>query len=277
VNRTMNRTVPVWRRSKRMLCRAMFLACAWSAVTFAAMPDRAQAQGFFDFLFGGFHDRQSPQVNSYAEPGSPVGRVAPAPLGSESIRQSSADGGRAAGFCVRLCDGRHFPLERMSNATPVEICRAMCPASATKVFFGGDINRAVAKDGQRYANIDNAFVYRQRVIPNCSCNGKDAFGLVPLDVKNDPTLRPGDIVSTKEGLMSYSGRRPGQPDASFSPVTAAQLTPNLNPPSSHVRVTTRADQPVDAGDDEGGTIVPAPDAAAKKPPVIGELRGDVLR
>jgi Protein of unknown function (DUF2865) len=273
----------VWRRarcmsSKRMMWRAMVFACAASAVALAAVPDRAQAQGFFDFLFGGFHDRQaSPQVNSYAEPGSPVGRVAPAPLGSESIRQSSADGGRAAGFCVRLCDGKHFPLERMANATPVEICRAMCPASPTKVFFGGDINRAVAKDGQRYATIDNAFVYRQRVIPNCSCNGKDAFGLVPLDVKNDPTLRPGDIVSTKEGLMTYSGRRPGQPDASFSPVTAAELTPNLNPPSSHVRITSRAEPAADAGDDEGGTIVPAPGAGAKKPPAVSELRGDVTR
>ncbi len=37
---------------------------------------------------------------------------------------------------------------------------------------------------------------------NCTCNGRDAFGLASFDVKNDPTLRPGDIVSTKDGFCS---------------------------------------------------------------------------
>jgi hypothetical protein len=45
------------------------------------------------------------------------------------------------------------------------------------------------------------------LVPNCTCNGKDAFGLTRIDVKSDLTLRPGDIVSTKDGLMAYGGER----------------------------------------------------------------------
>jgi hypothetical protein len=108
--------------------------------------------------------------------------------------------------CVRLCDGQHFPLERMANATPAETCKAICPTSVTKVYFGSEIDGAVAGDGARYADLNTAFLYRKHLVANCSCNGKDPFGLATLDVKTDPTLRPGDIISTKEGLMTYSGR-----------------------------------------------------------------------
>ena len=61
----------------------------------------------------------------------------PAPLGPESVRQGGSGTGRTVAYCVRLCDGGHFPLERLANVTPVETCRAMCPASQTKVFYGG--------------------------------------------------------------------------------------------------------------------------------------------
>ena len=72
--------------------------------------------------------------------------------------------GRFVAFCVRLCDGQHFPLAQTASATPVETCKAMCPASETRVFFGSEIDRAVAKDGARYVNLDNAFVYREHLV-----------------------------------------------------------------------------------------------------------------
>ena len=123
---------------------------------------------------------------------------------------------------MRLCDGQHFPLERMANATPAETCKAICPTSATKVYFGSEIEGAVAGDGARYADLNTAFLYRKHLVANCSCNGKDPFGLATLDVKTDPTLRPGDIISTKEGLMTYSGRS-GQ--SAFTPVAPSTLGP----------------------------------------------------
>ena len=46
-----------------------------------------------------------------------------------------------------------------------------------------------------------------------------------LDVNNDPTLRPGDIVATKDGLVSFTGR--SGPGASFTPVNPATLPSNI--------------------------------------------------
>ena len=71
-----------------------------------------------------------------------------------------------------------------------------------------------ARDGARYADLDSAYVYREHLVPNCTCNGKDAFGLATFDVKSDPTLRPGDIVATKNGFMAYAGKRGDRPPRS---------------------------------------------------------------
>ncbi|MFZ3311297.1 MAG: DUF2865 domain-containing protein [Xanthobacteraceae bacterium] len=198
---------------------------ASALVALAGMTAPAHA-GFFDFLFGNSQD-QAPPPQSYAEPPPPaLGRVAPAPLGSESVRQGGASIGHAVAFCVRLCDGESFPLEHMANATPVETCRAMCPASKTKIFYGSEVGSAVAKDGARYAALDTAFTYRQQIVPNCTCNGRNARGLVPLDLSSDPTLRPGDIVSTKQGFMAFTGKT-GTADA-FTPVDPASIETELN-------------------------------------------------
>ena len=134
---------------------------------------------------------------------------------------------------MRLCDGRYFPIQRHANATPAQLCSAMCPATNTRIFSGGDINRAVSPDGRSYADLDNAFVYRERVVDNCSCNGKDAFGLAPLNVASDPTLRTGDIVATNTGLMTYTAAAPKSrraadaQGANFTPVDTSQLSRDL--------------------------------------------------
>ncbi len=253
------------RCSKRGNWRAALLAGALAA---ALAPGGAQAGGLFDFLFGDAPDQQPPPPPSYAEP-PPLGPVAPVPLGPESVRQSGGSTGRVVAYCVRLCDGQHFPLEHMINATPVETCRAMCPASKTKIFFGSDIGAAVAKDGARYADLDTAFIYRKQLVANCTCNGKDAFGLAPVDLSRDPTLRPGDIVATKQGLMAYNGKS-GKADA-FTPVDASSVAAELNLVASRVALSRRGEQP-----DDPGTIAPQ---APPPPPVnLGaNTRGQIAR
>ena len=164
----------------------------------------AQAGGLFDFLFGG-QDRQPPppRLQSYAEPSVPV---EPAPLGPQSVRQGSGDTGHVVAYCVRLCDGQHFPLEHMTNATPVETCRAMCPASKTKVFFGSEIGGAVAKDGAHYADLDTAFIYASSSSPIAPATARTRSAWRRSIMSSDPTLRPGDIVSTKHGSWPIAGR-----------------------------------------------------------------------
>jgi hypothetical protein len=249
------------RRNKLATLRSATLAGVMSVAAMAATPCLAEAQGLFDFLFGGFQQRQTPRdVSSYAEPPAPIGQVAPPPLGSESVRQGSRAINHAVAYCVRLCDGQNFSMERSANATPVETCRAMCPASKTRVFFGSAVDHAVAADGTRYADLDAAFVYRQHFVANCTCNGKDASGLAPFDVSKDATLRPGDIVSTQQGFVAYSGKH-GQ-SAAFTPVAAATVAAELNPaaPPQRRRLARRAEPSIE---DDPGTIVPSPGRQAE--------------
>ena len=65
-------------------------------------------------------------------------------------------------------------------------------------------------------SLRNAFAYRERMVDNCTCNGRDPYGLVTLNATDDPTLRPGDIVATNEGFVAYSGN--GRRNAEFTPI-----------------------------------------------------------
>jgi hypothetical protein len=203
---------------------AMLVISAFFTASTMTTRDVAHAEGFFDFLFGGQQRPWTPPSQTYEHPPPPAprpGRVAPAPLDRENVSEGGGSTGHGVAFCVRLCDGHHFPMEQMVKGTPAETCRAICPYSKTKVFFGAEIGGAVAQDGQHYANLDTAFMYRKQLVGNCTCNGRDAFGLAHLDVRSDPTLRPGDIVSTKDGLASYTGR--SATGATFTPVNPATL------------------------------------------------------
>jgi Protein of unknown function (DUF2865) len=182
-----------------------------AALMAAATP--ASAQGLFDALFGRAAPRQAPQALSYAPPSAEPREAAPREGGSVN-----AGSGRATAFCVRTCDGRHFPMQRHRNATPAQLCSAMCPAAKTMVFSGSAIDHAVGPKGERYASLENAFVYRKQVVPDCTCNGKNAFGLAPVDIADDPTLHPGDIVATKTGLVAYTGSGRKSAEANFTPI-----------------------------------------------------------
>jgi hypothetical protein len=264
----MGRSKQPARTNKQSKLRTIAVCGALTAAALAAGP--AQAGGFFDFLFGGPDKGPNPSVSSYAEPAGPI---APPPLGLESVRQSAGSTGHGVAFCVRLCDGQHFPLEqRVANATPVETCRSMCPASKTKVFFGSEIDHAVAKDGARYTDLDTAYVYRKQLVAHCTCNGKDALGLAPYDLPSDPTLRPGDIVATKQGLMAYNGDKNAA--SQYTPVSVPSVATQLNSVTSAKSALNRHD--ADSVEDDPGTI--AQSQPATPPPLnVGTRQGPVTR
>jgi hypothetical protein len=176
----------------------------------------ASAESIFDFFFGGFQKQQqrqaAGQANFFADPFGLNQQPAPPP------RPVASASGPA--FCVRSCDGKYFPLAR-GNATPVQMCQAFCPASATKVFFGNNIDGAYASNGERYADSENAFAYRKALRADCTCNGRDPAGLAPVDLTLDTSLRPGDVVATTDGLVAYSGVRTGTSQtAEFTPIAS---------------------------------------------------------
>jgi Protein of unknown function (DUF2865) len=212
-----------------------------TAVIVPTVP--ASAQSLFDFLFRG--QRRSappPSANAYADPYP----------GYERERQSSS-GGYAA-YCVRLCDGRYFPIQRTGASNPAHLCNSFCPASPTRVFSGGGIDHAVATDGTRYASLRTAFAYRERVVENCTCNGRDPYGLVTLNAGEDPTLRQGDIIATNEGFVAVNGI--GRRQAEFTPI---ESYPGLPQESRQRLVETRivpssaTPVPPDAPRDSTGT------------------------
>jgi hypothetical protein len=133
-------------------------------------------------------------------------------------------------YCVRLCDGRFFPIQRHGGVTPAQACSSFCPASQTKIYNGSSIENASGPDGKRYADLSTAFVYRDKIVPGCTCNGKDALGLVNTPIDDDPTMRPGDIVATNDGLMAYNGSNVVGSGNAGAKKQAANFTPiNLIP------------------------------------------------
>jgi hypothetical protein len=186
----------------------------------------ASAQNIFEALFGGLWN--SP-TNSHADPTPPLART-------EATR---SEGGVA--YCVRLCDGRYFPIQRHSGVSLAQTCSSFCPASATKIYNGNSIDHAVAPDGQRYSELATAFTYRKKIVPDCTCNGRDAFGLVNTAVADDPTLRPGDIVATNAGLMAYNG---GPNGSTFTPIsTSAGLSADLRRQLTETKIEPAAEGP----------------------------------
>jgi hypothetical protein len=199
--------------------RSVLSALSAALVLAAAVPaEPAAAQGFFESLFGrGFRRAEPPplppRASSFADPYDSPGRELPRSYGGDS------SGYNGTAYCVRTCDGRYFPLQRHATASPAELCKSFCPASQTAVFHGSKIDYAVGPGGMRYGELDNAFAYRDKVTSDCTCNGKDGLGLARVDITEDASLRPGDIVATNEGLTAVRSGRSGS--AEFTPIDKA--------------------------------------------------------
>jgi hypothetical protein len=171
----------------------------------AAMTPAAPvgAEGFFDSLFRREFRKPPapppPSASSFADPYDAPGRERRS-YSRDAGGASSGSSGHGTAYCVRTCDGRYFPLQRHAAASPAELCKSFCPASQIAVFYGGKIDHAIGPGGTRYADLANAFTYRDKMVENCSCNGKDGLGLARVDIADDASLRSGDIVATNEGL-----------------------------------------------------------------------------
>ena len=198
------------RSAKPLAKRLVSVAAVFAAV--AALAPAAQAEDFLSALFGAFGGRSrapSPYISLPFSDGGPVSASAP----NERPRYG---GGQA--YCVRTCDGRYFPLTASDNASRAASCNSFCPASETKVVYGSAIDNAATETGKPYSELPNAFRYRTEIVAGCTCNGKDQFGLAPVKIEDDPTLRKGDIVAGENGLL-VAGRSPDRRGAAlnFSP------------------------------------------------------------
>ena len=172
-------------------------------LTFASLGP-ASAQGIFERIFGGLrHAVEAPaglpaNIQAFADPFAGMRNAPTSPRGEANP---------ASGYCVRTSDGFYFPVQAHAGVSAADACRTFCPASQTRLYSGGSIDHAVASNGSRYTDLDTAFLYRKQLVAGSTCNGRDAFGLARVDVNSDPTLRPGDVVATKSGLVAFTGMK----------------------------------------------------------------------
>jgi hypothetical protein len=215
-----------------------------AAAMLALFVPAASSQDLLDALFGAFKRPAPPAVapaaTAYAPPALPP---------AAAVEKRAAEtGGAWTAYCVRLCDGRFFPLQRSFAVSPAEQCRSLCPAAKTKVLGGGSIGSAAAADGVRYASLPNAFLYRKRLVENCTCNGRDAFGLARLDAASDLTLRAGDIVAVNGGFAAYAGAKSFTPIEKYSGLpqeTRRKLTQTKVLPARDAATRAMAPAPTD--------------------------------
>lgn len=209
------------------------------ALPAALNPTGSSAEGLLDFLFGR-GQKQQPQGSFLARVfNSNLQHQPPTDRSDVSGAESGVRSG--PGFCVRSCDGKYFPLKR-SVASPARLCEAFCPASATEVFFGSSIDSAHSEDGKRYVDSANAFAYRNSLRADCTCNGRSPAGLAAIDLALDDTLRPGDVVTTTDGLVAYSGMGIKDPSPEFTPVSSFPgLTPQLRARLNDIKVAPARD------------------------------------
>ena len=190
-----------------------------------AVAPAAQAEDFLSALFGAFGGGRShaPEIVRvpYASESEPAGpQDFPSRGDNPGPRIVTYGGGQA--FCVRSCDGRYFPLQGSDRESRAASCNSFCPASKTEVVYGRNIDDAATTSGKPYSELPNAFRYRNEIVAGCTCNGKDQFGLAPVKVEDDPTLRRGDLVASADGLM-VAGRSADRRGASlnFTPASKA--------------------------------------------------------
>jgi hypothetical protein len=197
-----------------MILRVSAGVIAAATLTFASLTPASA--GIFERIFGGFLHAERPQLptnlNAFADPFGSVTRETP-----------RSESGPASAYCVRMSDGFYFPVQAHAGASAAEACHAFCPGGRTRLYSGGGIDHAAASDGSRYADLDTAFLYRKELVAGATCNGRDRFGLAHVDVTTDPTLRPGDIVATKTGLVAFTAMK--NKVAEFAPVNDSRGVP----------------------------------------------------
>ena len=176
----------------------------------------ASAENLFDFLFGGAQKQQHqapPQANFFADPFSQ--QPAPAPSAP----------GRLSRFRTRILRAQLrrpvFPAVARQRNAGSDVPGVLSGQSRPRFSTAASIDSASSATGERYADSENAYAYRKALRADCTCNGRDAAGLAPVDLTLDTSLRAGDVIATTNGLVAYSGVKVGvNQTAEFTPVAS---------------------------------------------------------
>ena len=160
------------------MARRGVVAGVLGLLTFASLAP-ASAQGIFERIFGGLrHAVEAPpqpptNIQAFVDPFASHRAIAITPS-QQRARSRPGQGVLRAHLRRPFLSGAGACRLERRRGVPLVL-----PGEPDPVYSGGSIDHAVASDGSRYADLDNAFVYRKQLVAGCTCNGRDAFGLAP--------------------------------------------------------------------------------------------------
>jgi hypothetical protein len=133
----------------------------------------------------------------------------------ESPHETPGPGGGRL-VCVKSCDGSFFPLSTMprAGADADDLCQALCPGADTFAYRmpagDADIGSAVSvREGRSYTGLVNAFRFRKRFDPACSCRKPGQSWAEALRTAETMIERnPADISVTAELSERLSKPKP---------------------------------------------------------------------
>jgi len=148
-------------------------------------------------LFGiGRRDTAEPVAIQRTDDGRSRVRITPA---QSTPRPSSGPTFRT--MCVRTCDGFYFPVSFSTTqkgfGRDEAICRSMCPGAEAQLFVhrnpGETAENLVSLDGMPYGELPNAYTFRAKFVPDCSCQPRDGQGKTMASL-----IRSGDAAAVSK-------------------------------------------------------------------------------
>ncbi|MXN67100.1 DUF2865 domain-containing protein [Stappia sp. GBMRC 2046] len=158
-------------------------------------------------------------------------------------------------LCVRTCDGYYFPVSfrttKYGFGRDEIICRSMCPAVETSLYVhlnpGESAEEMVSLEGIPYRKQENAFVFRNKFVEGCSCQGdpRRKEAIASLIRSGDIQARPNANTQSFEPDTLVSGMEnrlpaPVIPDGA-DPDTAMNIRLGFAPEASSPSVSKLGD------------------------------------
>jgi hypothetical protein len=170
-----------------MRIRHALLSWAVSATASITLAPPAQAQGFFQKLFGFGSSAPALSVQpryvippqrylSHRRFGGEQSHVPEGPASEDEDIGPSDSGGPYRTMCVRACDGFYFPLRHNARhknfAADAKSCRSACGEEGRLFYYpeeSGSTETMADLAGRRYAELPHALAYRKALVQGCTC------------------------------------------------------------------------------------------------------------
>ena len=170
--------------------------------------------------------------------------------------------------CVRTCDGFYWPISFSTTddfiGQDAIRCHEMCPGTDVLLFSyrnpGEEPEDMISLSGAPYRSMPYAFLFRQEVAENCSCQQREALGSITMGdgedgqsraviafdevtfplPQRDPRRTAETVVADTSGLVDIPLPRPRPRDDG----TVAPVTTPASRSAADLRIVNFGDRPV---------------------------------